>query len=68
MCISFTTSLTYSEITVAIAAPPMPRPKRNIRIGSNTAFSKLPAPKIKSSFFVIYRVGDKLAPIILLIN
>lgn len=41
---SFTTFLTYSEITVEIAAPPMPRPRRNIKIGSNIAFSKLPAP------------------------
>lgn len=46
--IKFTTLLTYSEITVAIAAPPMPIPKRKINIGSNNALSKLPAPAFKS--------------------
>lgn len=40
----FTTSLTYSEITVEIAAPPMPKPNTKISIGSSTALSKLPAP------------------------
>ena len=29
---------------MAIAAPPMPKPKKNIKIGSNIAFSKFPAP------------------------
>lgn len=44
--------MTYSEITVAIAAPPMPRPKMKIKIGSNIALSRLPAtgiPKKTSS-------------------
>lgn len=45
--IKFTTLLTYSEITVAIAAPPMPRPKRKINITSNIALSKFPAPDIQ---------------------
>lgn len=39
---------TYSEITVAIAAPPTPRPNTNIKMGSNIAFSKLPAPEMES--------------------
>lgn len=42
--VKFTTLMTYSEITVAIAAPPIPKWKKNIKIGSSIAFSKLPAP------------------------
>lgn len=42
--VKFTTLMTYSEITVATAAPPIPKWKKNIKIGSSIAFSKLPAP------------------------
>lgn len=48
--VQFTAWMTYSEITVATAAPPMPRPNKNIRIGSNTAFNKFPAPDTKNKF------------------
>lgn len=37
--------LTYSEVTVAIAAPLMPKPKKNINIRSSSALSRLPAPE-----------------------
>lgn len=50
--VKFTTVLTYSEITVATAAPPMPRSKRNIKIGSRNAFSKLPATAAQQKKFV----------------
>ena len=44
-CNRFTTSLTYSDITVAIAAPATPIPKQNIKIASSIAFNTLPAPE-----------------------
>lgn len=37
-------TMTYSDITVAIAAPPIPKPKKNIKIGSRIALSRFPAP------------------------
>lgn len=39
--------MTYSEITVEIAAPPMPRSEMKIKIGSNIALSRLPATEIR---------------------
>ena len=35
---------TYSDNTVAIAAPSMPRPRTNIKMGSRIPFSKVPIP------------------------
>lgn len=37
-------ALTYSEITVAMAAPLTPSPRINIKIGSSIAFNRLPTP------------------------
>lgn len=37
---------TYSEITVANAAPLIPSPEKKMKIGSNMAFTKFPAAVI----------------------
>jgi hypothetical protein len=53
-------SLTYSEVTVAIAAPLTPRPSKSIKMASKIAFVRFPKPAWLRKYTYIFYIKEKL--------